>query len=73
MFYIISVEEMNDADQELRDTLRKLWPLHARKGMIDVAVPQDDGLFITLTLNYVYPLLISCCAYLLLQTWRFKS
>ena len=34
---------MNEADQELRETVRKLWPLQTKKGAVDIAVPPDDG------------------------------
>ncbi|UYV82157.1 cac [Cordylochernes scorpioides] len=39
----VTAEEMDQADMELRETLRKLWPLQARK-MIDKLVPPDEGL-----------------------------
>ncbi|KAH7932161.1 hypothetical protein HPB51_029474 [Rhipicephalus microplus] len=35
-------EEMDQADKELKDTIRKLWPLHARK-VTDKFMPPDSG------------------------------
>lgn len=35
-------EEMDTADRELRETVRKLWPLQAKK-MLDKLIPADDG------------------------------
>jgi voltage-dependent calcium channel N type alpha-1B len=40
---MISVEEMDEADEELRQTLRKIWPLKAKKNLIDLAVPPNAG------------------------------
>lgn len=34
---------MDDADEELRHTLKKHWPLHAKKNLIDLAVPPNSG------------------------------
>ncbi|VDK78351.1 unnamed protein product [Litomosoides sigmodontis] len=38
------VEEMDEADEELRQTLRKIWPLKAKKNMIDLVVPPNTEL-----------------------------
>lgn len=35
-------DEMDIADRELRETVRKLWPLQAKK-MLDKMIPPDDG------------------------------
>ena len=35
-------EEMDQADSELRVTIRKIWPLQAKKSL-DLIVPPDDG------------------------------
>ena len=35
-------EEMDQADKELRDTIKKLWPLQAKK-VVDKLLPRDDG------------------------------
>lgn len=37
------VDEMDQADEELRMTLKKIWPLKAKKNMIDLVVPPDLG------------------------------
>jgi Voltage gated calcium channel IQ domain len=39
------VDEMDQADEELRQTLKKLWPIHAKKNIIDLAVPPNSGEF----------------------------
>ena len=38
------VEEMDEADEELRQTLKKIWPLKAKRNMIDLVVPPNHGL-----------------------------
>lgn len=44
-----SVEEMDEADQELRETLKKIWPLKAKsKNTIDLAVPPNSGIVLVL-------------------------
>jgi hypothetical protein len=37
------VEEMDEADDELRYTLKRLWPLKAKKNLCDLAVPPNSG------------------------------
>lgn len=39
------VEEMDEADEELRHTLKRLWPLKAKKNLCDLAVPPNSGRF----------------------------
>ncbi|CDW52786.1 voltage dependent calcium channel type A subunit [Trichuris trichiura] len=46
-----SADEMDQADQELRRTLKKLWPLHARKHLTYLAVPDNSRNFSSL-LNF---------------------
>ena len=46
--FLYLVEEMDEADEELRQTLRKMWPLKAKKNMIDLVVPPNPGLLILL-------------------------
>uniref|UniRef100_A0A183CB81 Voltage-dependent calcium channel type A subunit alpha-1 n=1 Tax=Globodera pallida TaxID=36090 RepID=A0A183CB81_GLOPA len=41
------VEEMDEADEELRQTLRKIWPLKAKKNTIDLVRP-NYSIFSTL-------------------------
>lgn len=43
--FIVLVEEMDEADEELRQTLRKIWPLKAKKNMIDLVVPPNTGYY----------------------------
>lgn len=40
------VDEMDQADKELKETIHKLWPLQAKK-IADKLVPCDDGLYYT--------------------------
>lgn len=42
---------MDQADDELRDTIRNIWPLQAKK-MLDLLVPRSEGNTILLLLNY---------------------
>lgn len=35
-------DEMDEANQELRVTIRKIWPLQAKK-VLDLIIPPDDG------------------------------
>ena len=35
-------EEMDQADEELRDTVRSIWPLQAKK-MLDLLIPKHEG------------------------------
>lgn len=35
---------MDEADEELRQTLRKIWPLKAKKNLIDLVVPPNHEL-----------------------------
>lgn len=33
---------MEQADEELRETIQKIWPLQAKK-MLDLLIPKKDG------------------------------
>lgn len=33
---------MDQADEELRDTVRSIWPLQAKK-MLDLLIPRNEG------------------------------
>uniref|UniRef100_A0A158Q5I2 Voltage-dependent calcium channel type A subunit alpha-1 n=1 Tax=Dracunculus medinensis TaxID=318479 RepID=A0A158Q5I2_DRAME len=62
------VEEMDEADEELRQTLRKIWPLKARKNMIDLVVPPNSELcFQRLTVGKLY------AGLLILENYRAKK
>ncbi|XP_063609776.1 voltage-dependent calcium channel type A subunit alpha-1-like, partial [Penaeus indicus] len=57
-------EEMDQADMELRATIKKLWPLQAKKNL-DFIVPPDDELkYEKLTVGKIYG------ALLILENWR---
>lgn len=46
---------MDCADEELRQTLRKIWPLKAKKNMIDLVVPPNTELcYQKLTVGKIY-------------------
>uniref|UniRef100_A0A915PUS1 Voltage-dependent calcium channel alpha-1 subunit IQ domain-containing protein n=1 Tax=Setaria digitata TaxID=48799 RepID=A0A915PUS1_9BILA len=62
------VEEMDEADEELRQTLRKIWPLKAKKNMIDLVVPPNTELcYQKLTVGKLYTGL------LILENYRAKK
>uniref|UniRef100_A0A914QUH9 Voltage-dependent calcium channel alpha-1 subunit IQ domain-containing protein n=1 Tax=Panagrolaimus davidi TaxID=227884 RepID=A0A914QUH9_9BILA len=62
------VEEMDEADEELRQTLRKIWPLKAKKNTIDLVVPPNMELqFQKLTVGKIY------AGLLILENYRAKK
>ncbi|KAL7069691.1 hypothetical protein ACQ4LE_010995, partial [Meloidogyne hapla] len=62
------VEEMDEADEELRQTLRKIWPLKSKKNMIDLVVPPNfDLCFQKLTVGKIY------AGLLILENWRARK
>ena len=40
--WCIPAEEMDKKDEELRETIRKLWPIQAKK-MLGLLVPPNEG------------------------------
>ncbi|XP_062560183.1 voltage-dependent calcium channel type A subunit alpha-1-like isoform X10 [Armigeres subalbatus] len=57
-------EEMDQADSELRQTIKQIWPIQAKK-MIDLLVPPKDMLNTgKMTVGKIY------AGILLLETWR---
>lgn len=60
----ISAEEMDQADEELRETITHIWPLQAKK-MLDLLVPRTDVLNAgKLTVGKIY------AGLLILESWR---
>ncbi|KRY10503.1 Voltage-dependent calcium channel type A subunit alpha-1 [Trichinella patagoniensis] len=60
-------DEMDRADMELRKTLKKLWPIHAKKNLTDLAVPPNSKLCNKkLTVGKIY------AGLLLLENFRSK-
>ncbi|XP_047738439.1 voltage-dependent calcium channel type A subunit alpha-1 [Hyalella azteca] len=56
--------EMDTADSELRQTIKKIWPMQAKK-VIDLIIPPDDQLvYEKLTVGKVY------AALLILENWN---
>jgi hypothetical protein len=41
--YLITADEMDQADDELRGTIRNIWPLQAKK-MLDLLIPRNEGI-----------------------------
>lgn len=59
-----SAEEMDQADQELRETITHIWPLQAKK-MIDLLVPRSEELNAgKLSVGKIY------AGLLILESWR---
>ncbi|XP_077299455.1 calcium voltage-gated channel subunit cacophony [Arctopsyche grandis] len=59
-----SAEEMDQADEELRETVSHIWPLQAKK-MLDLLVPKSDTLNTgKLTVGKIY------AGVLILESWR---
>ncbi|XP_037914495.1 voltage-dependent calcium channel type A subunit alpha-1 isoform X2 [Hermetia illucens] len=59
-----SAEEMDQADEELRETIQHIWPLQAKK-MLDLLVPRNDQLNRgKLTVGKIY------AGILILESWR---
>ncbi|CAB3372667.1 Hypothetical predicted protein [Cloeon dipterum] len=59
-----SAEEMDQADEELRETVQNIWPLQAKK-MLDLLIPKTDELNKgKLTVGKVY------AGLLILENWR---
>ncbi|XP_011347419.1 voltage-dependent calcium channel type A subunit alpha-1 isoform X3 [Ooceraea biroi] len=57
-------DEMNQANDELRDTIRSIWPLQAKK-MLDLLIPRNEELSRDkLTVGKIYVCL------LILESWR---
>ncbi|XP_069690119.1 voltage-dependent calcium channel type A subunit alpha-1 isoform X27 [Periplaneta americana] len=59
-----SADEMDQADEELRDTIRNIWPLQAKK-LLDLLIPKNDELNKgKLTVGKIY------AGLLILESWR---
>ncbi|RZC43172.1 cacophony A, partial [Asbolus verrucosus] len=59
-----SADEMDQADEELKETIRNIWPLQA-KSIIDLLVPPNDQLNAgKLTVGKIYG------GFLILESWR---
>ncbi|XP_011635066.1 voltage-dependent calcium channel type A subunit alpha-1 isoform X2 [Pogonomyrmex barbatus] len=57
-------DEMNQANEELRDTIRSIWPLQAKK-MLDLLIPKNEELGRNkLTVGKIY------VCFLILESWR---
>ena len=41
--FLRSMDEMDQADQELRATICKIWPFTKRDGSVDIIVPPPEG------------------------------
>lgn len=64
LFICETAEEMDQADDELRETIRHIWPLQAKK-ILDLLIPQNDTLNQgKLTVGKIY------AGLLILESWR---
>ena len=52
-------EDMDKNDEELRDTIRKLWPIQAKK-MLDLLIPPNSGMQQGLSIPSVVRLVAKC-------------
>jgi hypothetical protein len=44
---VIAVEEMDRLDDELRELIRKMWPVQARKKkLVNLLVPPNGGMYV---------------------------
>ncbi|KAK2721459.1 hypothetical protein QYM36_003671 [Artemia franciscana] len=57
-------EEMDEANQELRNTIKKIWPLHAKKVLDLIIVPDTELSNGKLTVGKIY------AGLLILENWR---
>lgn len=61
---MILADEMDQADDELKETIKNIWPLQA-KSMVDLLVPPSDQLNMgKLTVGKIY------AGLLILESWR---
>lgn len=61
---MVSADEMDQADEELRETITHIWPLQAKK-MLDLLVPRNDVLNTgKMTVGKIY------AGLLILESWR---
>lgn len=59
-----TADEMDVADEELRETIKIIWPIQA-KNMVDLLVPPPDQLNTgKMTVGKIY------ASYLILESWR---
>lgn len=65
---VILADEMNQANDELRDTIRSIWPLQAKK-MLDLLIPRNEG---KLVLNLPFKIL-SCVTFLIWKNLRLAT
>ncbi|XP_042894573.2 voltage-dependent calcium channel type A subunit alpha-1 [Parasteatoda tepidariorum] len=58
------IDEMDQADRELKETIRKIWPLQAKKAIHKLLPPEEELEGIKVTVGKIY------CALLILDNWR---
>lgn len=51
-------DEMEQADEELRQTIQKIWPLQAKK-MLDLLIPRREGDYMMLGFASLGPFLLN--------------
>lgn len=63
-FFLFTAEEMDQADEELRETIQMIWPFQARK-MLDLLIPRTERLNRNnLSVGKIY------AGLLILESWR---
>lgn len=45
IYNFFAAEEMDQADEELKDTIRAIWPLQAKK-ILDLLIPRKEGKYV---------------------------
>lgn len=63
-FDLLTADEMDQADEELRGTIQHIWPFQAKK-MLDLLIPRSEQLNRSnLTVGKIY------AGFLILESWR---
>jgi hypothetical protein len=52
--YVILADEMDQADDELRDTIRNIWKKKKKK-MLDLLIPRKEGVY-----DYIFSVCVLC-------------
>ena len=53
--FMRSMDEMDQADQELRNTIGRIWPFTKRDGKLDLLVPPPEGKLFTINILSLLP------------------
>lgn len=80
VMYLFIADEMDQADEELRETIRNIWPLQAKK-MLNLLIPRNDGLYDFLFNYVIYKYVHISAVYTtkvtyssaILKNWKYKD